>query len=135
MTVVAASGADRLGTGWDLPLAPDPARGALGYRSGPEKVRQAILVILLTEPGERVMRPDFGCGLRRYLMEPNTVAVRASIQRAVATAIDVWEPRVRVLGVDVVPGDDPAVAAISIRYEHRRDASTGVIVQAMRLGG
>ena len=75
---------DRLGTGVDLPLSPDPVRGALGYRSGPEKVQQSILVILLTEPGERVMRPDFGCGLRRFLMEPNTVAVRASIQREVS---------------------------------------------------
>lgn len=127
--------ADRLGTGWDVSLSPDPVRGALSYRSGPEKVRQAILVILLTEPGERVMRPDFGCGLRRYLMEPNTVAVRASIQRAVTTAIGAWEPRVRVLGVDVVPGDDPAVAVITIRYEHRRDASAATIVQALRLGG
>ncbi|WP_250002266.1 GPW/gp25 family protein [Actinoplanes sp. M2I2] len=134
MTVVSVA-ADRLGTGWKLPLAPDPVRGALGYRSGPEKVQQAILVILLTEPGERVMRPDFGCGLRRFLMEPNTVAVRASIQRAVAAAIDAWEPRVRLREVTVTPGDDPALAIITIRYEHRRDAAPGTVVRALSLRG
>jgi phage baseplate assembly protein W len=134
MTTIPAA-TDRFGTGWDLPLAPDPVRGALGYRSGPEKVRQAIQVILLTEPGERVMRPDFGCGLRRYLMEPNTIAVRASIQRAVTTAIEAWEPRVRLLDVSVLPGEDPALAIIAIRYEHRRDGSGGQLVQALRLGG
>ncbi|TDW77141.1 GPW/gp25 family protein [Kribbella pratensis] len=126
---------DRLGTGWDLALAPDPVRGALSYRSGPEKVRQAIQVILLTEPGERVMRPEFGCGLRRYLMEPNTVSVRASLQRAVAGAIEAWEPRVRLLDVSVTPGADPAVAVIAIRYEHRRDGTPGQVVQALPLGG
>jgi hypothetical protein len=42
--------------------------------SGPDKVRQAIWLILETEPGERLMRPAFGCGLRRYLMKPNTSA-------------------------------------------------------------
>ncbi|HEY4569054.1 MAG TPA: GPW/gp25 family protein [Kribbella sp.] len=135
MSVVPATAIDRLGTGWDLALAPDPVRGALGYRSGPEKVRQAIQVILLTEPGERVMRPDFGCGLRRYLMEPNTIAVRASLQRAVATAIETWEPRVRLLEVSVTPAEDPAVAVISIRYEHRRDGTSGLLVQALPLGG
>lgn len=135
MSVTPATAIDRLGTGWDLALAPDPVRGALGYRGGPEKVRQAIQVILLTEPGERVMRPDFGCGLRRYLMEPNTVAVRASLQRAVTTAIEAWEPRVRLLEVAVTPGEDPAVAVISIRYEHRRDGTAGLLVQALPLGG
>jgi hypothetical protein len=53
----------RLGTGWAFPLRPDATRGNLGYRSGAEKVREAILLILQTEPGERVMRPTFGAGL------------------------------------------------------------------------
>ena len=134
-TASARPATDRLGTGVDLPLSPDPVRGALGYRSGPEKVQQSILVILLTEPGERVMRPDFGCGLRRFLMEPNTVAVRASIQRTVAAAIDAWEPRVVLREVTVTPGADPALAVITIRYEHRRDASPGLLVQALGLRG
>ena len=60
-------------TGWSVPLNPAFA-GGLAYAAGPEKVRQSIHLILDTEPGERIMRPDFGCGLRRYLMKPNTTA-------------------------------------------------------------
>ncbi len=72
-----------LGSGWSFPVAPDPATGGLDVASGAEKVREAIWIVLDTEPGERIMRPTFGCGLRRYLMEPNTVAVRAQIQHDV----------------------------------------------------
>ena len=56
---------NRLGRGWDFPVRPDPRAGALAYTGGPEKVRQSIGIILDTEPGERIMRPTFGCGLRR----------------------------------------------------------------------
>ena len=78
---------NRLGRGWDFPVRPDPRAGALAYTGGPEKVRQSIGIILDTEPGERIMRPSFGCGLRRYLGEPNTVAVRALIRHDVEQAI------------------------------------------------
>ena len=54
---------------------------------GAEKVRQSIWIILDTEPGERIMRPTFGCGLRRYLMKPNTTSTRALIQREVTSAL------------------------------------------------
>ena len=82
-------------TGWSVPLNPAFA-GGLAYAAGPEKVRQSIHLILDTEPGERIMRPDFGCGLRRYLMKPNTTATRALIQREVALALKLWEPRIDV---------------------------------------
>src|SRR2546430_1119066 len=73
------------------------------WRSGAVLVRQSILIILDTEPGERVMRPDFGCGLRRYLMEPNTPATRAAIARDIEAALGIWEPRIVVGAVDVTP--------------------------------
>lgn len=125
----------RLGTGWAFPVHPDAVRGAVGYRSGAEKVREAMLVILQTEPGERVMRPAFGCGLRRFLAEPNTVATRARIARDVARAIELWEPRVTLSDVAVVPGDDPSLVLITIRYEHARDASEGLLVHPFYLEG
>ena len=117
-----------LGTGWALPVRPDDVTGAVGYRSGAEKVREALLVILRTEPGERVMRPTFGCGLRRFLAEPNTVATRARIERDVTRAIEAWEPRVKLRQVTVAPGDDPALVLVTVRYEHTRDASEGLLV-------
>jgi phage baseplate assembly protein W len=117
-----------LGTGWAFPVRPDVVRGAVAYRGGAEKVREAILVILRTEPGERVMRPTFGCGLRRFLAEPNTVATRARIERDVTRAIEAWEPRVRLRQVTATAGDDPSLVLLTIRYEHTRDASEGLLV-------
>ena len=59
-------------------------------------MRESIRIILLTEPGERLMREGFGCGLRRFLFEPNTATTRAADPRARSSqAIGRWEPRVR----------------------------------------
>jgi hypothetical protein len=109
-----------LGRGWSLPLAPDRS-GALAYADGPEKVRQAILIVLETEPGERLMRPAFGCGLRRFLMKPNTTATHALIQREVARALAAWEPRIRLESVTVTAGEDPALVLVDIAYVHVLD--------------
>jgi phage baseplate assembly protein W len=110
-----------LGTGWNFPVAPDPQTGGLEYLSGPDKVRQSIWIILDTEPGERLMRPTFGCGLRRYLMKPNTPATRALIQHDVQAGLSVWEPRITLQGVRVDPGGDPSLVLIQISYIHKAD--------------
>jgi Bacteriophage baseplate protein W len=110
-----------LGKGWKFPVGPDPQTGGLDFLAGPDKVRQSILLILDTEPGERVMRPTFGCGLRRYLMKPNTPATRTLIQSDVQSALAAFEPRVTVQAVSVDPGDDPSLVLIQIAYIHVRD--------------
>lgn len=109
-----------LGRGWSYPVAVDPETSGLNYVAGPEKVRESIWIVLDTEPGERLMRPSFGCGLRRYLHEPNTVAVRALIKHDVERALVAWEPRITVTDVTVTPGDDPALVDIAIGYVHLR---------------
>lgn len=114
------SAARFLGRGLELPLLPAP-EGALRLLAGADLVAQSILIILETEPGERIMRPDFGCGLRRYLMHPNSVATRALIQRDVERALSAWEPRIRLTAVQVDPGDDPALVLIRVAYEHTHD--------------
>jgi Bacteriophage baseplate protein W len=116
-----------LGRGWSIPLRPDPV-GRLGLAEGGDKVRQSIYLILDTEPGERIMRPAFGCGLRRYLMAPNTTATRALIQRDVELALTAWEPRIQLRSVAVSPGDDPALTLIEIFYIHVRDGREGNFV-------
>jgi uncharacterized protein len=118
----------RLGTGVAFPVVPAPATRTLRWRDGGEKVRDAIRLILATERGERVMRPTFGAGLRRFLMEPNSVATRALIEREVTDALEAWEPRITLVEVAVSPGSDPALVNITIRYEHVRDGSTDVLV-------
>jgi uncharacterized protein len=112
---------DRLGQGLGQPLAPD-AQGR------PDKVRQSIFTILDTEPGERVMRPSFGCGLRRYLMQPNNPATRASMASDITQALSTWEPRVKVTEVAVNPTDDRAMVLIEIRYAHVLDGRQDMLV-------
>jgi uncharacterized protein len=118
----------QLGNGWSFPVRPDPVGGGLAYRDGPEKIRQAIELILDTEPGERIMRPTFGCGLRQFLMQPNSVATRTLIAREVDTALTTFEPRIQLAEVRVLPGDDPALVFIAIAYLHLRDQRPGNLV-------
>jgi phage baseplate assembly protein W len=110
----------QLGRGWSFPVQVDAEERGLRYVAGPEKVRESIWIILDTEPGERIMRPSFGCGLRRYLGQPNTVAVRALIRYDVQQSLAVWEPRITVSSVDVTPGVDPSLVEIAIAYVHVR---------------
>ncbi|MEV8098546.1 GPW/gp25 family protein [Kitasatospora sp. NPDC085879] len=109
-----------LGTGVRLPFRPQGAAGGpgpgLAWASGMVLVRQSIETILDTEPGERVMRPDFGCGLRQYLMAPNTAATRAALREEIEQALTRWEPRIRVTEVSVTPGEEPTMVWIDIAY-------------------
>lgn len=70
---------DRYGQGLSFPPRIG-ADGRLAWSSGEENVRESIRVILLTDPGDRLLRPGFGCGLRRFLFEPNTPTTRALIR-------------------------------------------------------
>jgi hypothetical protein len=89
----------------------------LAWVVGEENVRQSIRILLLTEPGERLMREEFGCGLRRFLFEPNTPATRQLIQERITRAIARWEPRVAVETVEVDPDpDDARTAHITITF-------------------
>ena len=116
----------RLGRGWRYPVLATVE--GLPYEEGAEKVRQSIWLILDTEPGERVMRPTFGCGLRRYLMKPNSAATRDLLRDDVARALATWEPRIDVASVSVDEGDDPALVLITVRYTHVRDGRPGNLV-------
>ncbi len=120
-------GAARLGRGMAYPVIAN-RRGAVATAEGTDKVRQAILLILETEPGERVMRPDFGAGLRTYLFEPNTPSTRALIQREVAAALGQWEPRIDVDTVTVERGTDPSEVLITISYTIRRTGRSDLLV-------
>jgi uncharacterized protein len=122
MTAVA-----KLGRGWRYPVL--PRDGELAIEEGPEKVRQSIWLILDTEKGERIMRPGFGCGLRRYLMKPNTTATRALIQYDVEQALATWEPRIALSSVSVDPDPaEPSLVLVQIDYAHVRDGKPGNLV-------
>ena len=122
-----STGSSFLGQGWRYPLVPVSA-GYLDYAAGADKIAQSIWIILDTDPGERVMRPSFGCGLRRYLMKPNTSAIRALIRHDVELALTRSEPRIKLTDLQVTPGDDPALVLIRIAYVVVRNNAPGNLV-------
>jgi len=89
-----------LGVGWAFPPALDVTRvpAMVAYE---EDIRQSIMIIMGTEPGERIMRPDFGAGLNRFVFEPANTTTMALIQTRVHDALVDWEPRIEVITVTV----------------------------------
>lgn len=106
---------DFLGAGYGFPSG---APGAFTLISGPEKIRQSIEIILATAPGERLMRPDFGCGIHDLVFEPNTAALHGMITARVEEALVRWEPRIDVINVDANT-DDFRQNLLLIRIEYR----------------
>jgi phage baseplate assembly protein W len=89
-----------LGTGWAFPPGLDPA-GKIRLVSLEEDVRQAILIIIQTVLGERVMRPDFGAGLHNLVFEPVNRTTMALVQNTVERALIDWEPRIEINNLSV----------------------------------
>jgi len=102
------------GQGLRFPLVIAPG---FDWIAGPAAVAQALRTVLLTQPGERIGRPAFGVGLRRFLFEPNTPATRALIRQAVIDAIERDEARVRLNDVMVTADSaEPTLVRIDVRY-------------------
>ncbi|ARA94268.1 phage tail protein [Rhodothermaceae bacterium RA] len=95
-------------------IGPD---GRVAFSEGAQNIREAIQIILLTEWQERVMRPEFGGGLRSFLFRPNTVATHRLIEERVERALSRWEPRIRVEEVTARAAPDaPEAAVVTVRY-------------------
>lgn len=76
------------------------ARGGIALVEGAAAVRQAILLLLSTMPGERVMRPDYGCELHRLLFAPNDDTTAGLAIFFVRRALERWEPRIEIMQLD-----------------------------------
>lgn len=108
-----------LGIGWAFPPAVD-AGGRVAEAAYEEDVPEAIRIILSTNPGERVMRPDFGAGLERFVFEPLGPALVTQVETSVRDALVAWEPRIDVLSVTVTPeGSPPVVLMVEMEYRVR----------------
>lgn len=82
-------------------------------------IQQSIRIILGTAPGERVMRPDFGAGLKKLVFEPLNTTTAALAQYSVEQALIQWEPRIDQIRVKVTPQPSTASLTIDIRYRVR----------------
>jgi phage baseplate assembly protein W len=111
------------------------ADGRVAVSAGAENIRESIRVILSTDPGERLMRPAFGVGLRSFLFEPNIPSTHRLIEERVTTALGRWEPRIRVanVGVEEDP-DEPRQANVAIEYALVATGERSQVDLAVRLG-
>lgn len=105
-----------LGAGWRFPLQIG-ADGEVALSTDEDAVREAIHIILATNLGERVMRPDFGAGLRALTFEPNNTTTLALAQHRVSEALILWEPRID--NIDVRVGAEPKIGRLLIEIRYR----------------
>lgn len=93
------------------------ANGQMMWSEGELNVRESIVIILRTRPGERVNLPQFGCNLEQYLFEPNSIATLRLMQETVIHAVTRWEPRVALDDVLVeTVSEEPRAVNITIYY-------------------
>jgi phage baseplate assembly protein W len=107
---------DLIGSGLSFPLAPDQ-RGVLALAHGITDIEQAIRVILGTAPGERPMRPEFGCAVHDLVFDTIDAEMVGRVDAAVHVALARWEPRIEVveLAFDLGRVDEGALV-ITITY-------------------
>ena len=119
--------------GW--PFLPVPTNGRLAYPTLEQSVRDSLRIILMTRPGEQLMRPRYGAGLQNFLDEGNTVAMRSQIQTAILKNLQNYENRITVDAVDVdpVPGA-PAQVQVQIHYRLLRTNVSQQIGVTMQVG-
>lgn len=94
-----------LGRGWKFPVGVDPATGRVAMSEGVEDIREAIRILLATALGERVMRPDFGCGIHELVFSTISRATTGLFESRVREAVMKWEARVEIVQFDVSTRD------------------------------
>lgn len=111
---------DFIGRGWAFPLRTD-ATGGIALVSREREIEEAIRLILGTSPGERPMRPEFGCRIHDHVFANADGATAASISADVVDALYRWEPRIDVEDVVVTSApEDQTLLYIDVRYSIRR---------------
>jgi phage baseplate assembly protein W len=108
-----------IGRGWAFPLRVS-ATGGIGMVEREREIEEAIRLVLGTAPGERPMRPEFGCGIQEYVFAPADGATAGRIAAEVRTSLARWEPRITVddvvIAFDVV---DTGTLYVDVRYTVR----------------
>jgi phage baseplate assembly protein W len=106
-----------LGRGWSFPVRLHEKEGTIRFSEYEQDIREAIWIILSTSKGERVMRPDFGCGIHDLVFEVVDTTTLAAIEDNVRAALSEFEPRIDVLAVKAISdGGLDGFLRISIDY-------------------
>lgn len=107
---------DFLGKGLKFPVRVKEEK--LSTSSDEELIKESIMIILGTAKGERIMRPDFGCGIWEMVFAPNNTSTATLIGVYIKEALLKWEPRVEVMNVSAVPDEDER-SRLNINIEYR----------------
>ncbi len=107
---------DFVGRGWTFPPSVD-SRGRIALTGGIEEIEGAMRMILLTAPGERVMRPEFGCRAWDYVFQPMNPNTMGMIETAVEEALNRWEPRVNIEAVRAVE-DSTRTGTVAVQVDY-----------------
>jgi len=107
-----------VGSGWAFPMRIGPT-GGIALVSGEQEIEEAMRLVLATAPGERLMRPEFGCAIHDMVFAPINEETAGRIQHEVYSSLDRWEPRIEVQDVEVSAGARAGVLFIDVRYSIR----------------
>lgn len=106
-----------LGTGWGFPPVFKKEGKEAHMVSEEEDIAESILILLNTEPGERPMRPEYGCNLRKLLFERQDSAFIANLNHQISYALLNFEPRVNFIDAQIISRDDlDGVLHIQVNY-------------------
>lgn len=121
------------GIGWQFPVQIDGTTGAVRMTNYEQDIEQSIRIILFTARGERVMRPDFGCGIHDLVFEDMNTTTLGLVESAVRESLVRWEPRIEVRSVSAaVNPAAPGHLTIELLYRNRitnETAGTEISVQ------
>ena len=106
-----------LGRGWSLPSLTD--QGRIGASASEANITESMWIILSTAPGERVMRPTFGCAIQDLVFAVPNAATLGRVKKSVTDALIRWEPRISVLDVDAEVKGRGEILLINIHYQVR----------------
>lgn len=118
-----------LGRGWAMPVDLDPLTGLVARAEHEEDIKQSIRIIIETAPGDRVMRPNFGCGIHELVFGAIDSTAIQRIRSTIEEALRRCEARIDLLGVSVrETPDQQGQLLIEVEYRVRRTNQTGNLV-------
>src|SRR5262249_14226989 len=127
-------GKEFIGRGWRFPILPDES-GGLGFVDGDANVEQSLRILLLTDLGQRGMRPAFGCEAPRLVFAPGSMQYLRLLETTVREAVRDWEPRIDLdeVRAEVDPNEETRVL-VSISYRVRQTNTRNNLVFPFYLG-
>ncbi|QDF42291.2 GPW/gp25 family protein [Bradyrhizobium symbiodeficiens] len=114
------------GVGWAFPVRLDVTTGTAAYSRYEEDIKESLHIILGTARGERVMRPDFGCGIHELVFQVIDTAMLTRVEAEVRQSIVRYEPRIELTGIVVDPQEaTKGELSVNIHYRIRQTNQSG----------